>query len=212
MKELRRAPELGKAINEGWALYKENFVLCFVAGLLMVLISAASCGICGAAMGVGYYLVILRLMRKDPSKPQIGDVFKGFSFFGTALLTAIVLCVGSLVANVILNVVPLIGQLASLLLSLAVMPAISALAILLIADQGVAFGDAIARPLKLLKDGRFWSFVLVVFVASIISMLGLIACGIGMFLTLPLFATIVASAYEQMFADGPIALDAPPAA
>ena len=67
-------------------------------------------------------------------------------------------------------------------------------------------------PIKLLRDKRFWSIVLVTFVASLLGGLGAIACGIGLFATLPFAFCMIAAAYEEAYgAAAPVAVE-PPAA
>ena len=67
-------------------------------------------------------------------------------------------------------------------------------------------------PLKLLRDKRFWSIVLVAFVASLVGCVGAVACGIGIFVTLPFAYCMVAAAYEEAYSEGePAAAEAPAA-
>jgi len=209
MKEIKRAPEVGVAFSDGWRIYKDNFGVCLVSCLLVLLIGGASCAICMPPLIVGFGLICIRLLRNDPTRPQIGDVFKGFSFFGPSFLTMLVLGVGSFIVTCLLNIVPILGQLVSLLLSFAVIPAMNMLATALIGDQSATAGQAISTPLKLLSDGRFWKFVLVVFLASIVSTSGMILCGIGIIFTIPLGYTIMFAAYEQMYGGDPEVIDVP---
>ena len=65
-------------------------------------------------------------------------------------------------------------------------------------------------PLKLLGDKRFWSIVLVAFVASLLGCVGAVACGIGIFVTLPFAYCMIAAAYEEAYAgEAPSAAAAP---
>lgn len=214
MKQIQKSPEIGRAFNEGFALYKENFGLCLLAVLLACLVSGATFGICSGPMSVGLSLVLLRILRKDPVKPQAGDVFKGFNSFLPSFLVWLVLGIGSYIVSVILNIVPILGFLVGLVLSIFVVPAAQALAIYFVADQRATAGEAIGGAFKLLGDGRFWMFALIAFVAGIVGALGLVVCVVGVIFTIPLAALIIASAYEQMYGGAsetePVAAIEPP--
>jgi len=63
-------------------------------------------------MTVGFFLVIQRLIKNDPVKPQAGDIFKGFDFFVQSLLLFIIL----LALGFLLGIIPVVGQIVGFLL------------------------------------------------------------------------------------------------
>ncbi len=212
IKELTGGAKVGTTFNRAMEVYKKNFVPIFVAALLAGLIGTASCGICTAPLFCGLFAMILKAMRDSSAQLKIGDVFQGFQKFVPAFVGWLVLSVITNVATTVLACIPVLGW-------IAIIPAAAALgaammwSLLLVADQDASVGDAITVPLKLLGDKRFWSIVLVSFVASLIGCLGAIACGVGMLVTMPFAYCMVAAAYEEAYAGGASAADGhPPAA
>ena len=210
IKELKRGAEVGTTFNRGLEIYKKNFVPLLVATILMGVIGGITCGICSAPLCCGLFAMILTAMRGKDVTLQIGDVFKGFSKFVPAFVAFLLIGVANSIVSSILMVVPILGWLAVIVLGCAVVPAGMMWSLLLVADQDASIGDAILVPLKLLGDKRFWSIVLVAFVASLLGCVGAVACGIGIFVTLPFAYCMIAAAYEEAYAgEAPSAAAAP---
>lgn len=202
IKPICKAPVLNSSFNRGIEVWKKNFWPLVLSTLIVALIGAVSCGICAAPMCCGLYAMILSAMR-DPSRPiQVGDVFNGFHVFGPSFVSGLVFGVASFAASALLGVVPVLGFLASLFISSVLSPAMVSWAQLISADQAATVGEAISKPFGLLSDKRFWSFAGVTFLAGLVGGLGALACGIGVFLTVPLAFCVVAAAYEEMHAGG----------
>ena len=202
MKTFVGGATVGESLNRGLEIYKKNFVAIFVASLLAGLIGSVTCGICSAPLACGVYAMLLVALRDGSAKIEIGDVFKGFQKFLPALVSVIVLGLIQFAISSILSLIPLIGLIASVVVSVA-FGAVSSWALLLVADQDATIGDAIGVPLKLLGDKRFWNIVLITFVAGLIGAAGAIACGIGLLVTIPLSLCIVAAAYEKSYTAAP---------
>jgi len=201
---------VGTTFNRGLEIYKKNFVPLLLATLLAVVVGGISCGICTAPLLCGVYAMILAAMRDGNATLKAGDVFKGFQKFVPAFVSCLVLAVIYQIVCTVLLIIPILGWIAVIILALAVFPAIVAWAQLLVADQNASVGEAIMVPIKLLRDKRFWSIVLVAFVASLVGGLGAIACGIGLFVTLPFAFCMIAAAYEEAYgAAAPAAVEQP---
>ena len=211
LKELKSGANLGNSFNRGWAVYKKNFLPIFLATLLAFVIGGVSCGICIAPLLCGVFAMILTALRSNDAKLNVGDVFKGFQKFLPAFVACLVLGAISSIANAVLMVIPIVGWIALIVVCYAVAPAVTVWSLMLVADQDASIGDAIVVPLKLLGDKRFWSVVLVSFVAGIVGGLGAIALGIGILVTLPLAYCIIAAAYEEAYSGGGAQEDAIPA-
>ena len=210
--ELKQGVGVGSTFNRGMEVYKKNFVPLLVATLLAVVIGGITCGICAAPLFCGLFAMILTALRNKEATLRIGDVFKGFQRFLPAFVSCLVIgAVNSIVCS-ILAVVPILGWIAIIVIGYAALPAVVLWAQLLVTDQNASIGDAILVPLKLLGDKRFWSVVLVAFVACLLGSLGAIACGIGIFVTLPFAYCMVAAAYEEAYAGGAPAVAEPVAA
>ena len=203
---------VGTTFNRGLEIYKKNFVPLLLATLLAVVVGGISCGICTAPLLCGVYAMILTVMRDGNATLKAGDVFKGFQKFVPAFVSCLVLAVIYQIVCTVLLIIPILGWIAVIILALAVFPAIVAWAQLMVADQNASVGEAIMSPIKLLRDKRFWSIVLVAFVASLVGGLGAIVCGIGLFVTLPFSFCMMAAAYEEAYGAGAPAAVVPPAA
>ena len=210
IKPLVHNAQVGTCLSKGWKIYKENFGLILLATLITGLISFFTCNICAGPMLCGLFGILLALIRGQEQKPKVGDLFKGFSKFLPAFLVTLVLFLCFTVIDIIFVIVPLLGLLADLLLCF-LYPTIMVLAILLVADQNATFGEAFSTPLNMIGKKPFWSFFLVVFVASLIAGLGFMLCGIGLLFTMPIFYCMVAAAYDEAIGGGDASPATPPA-
>ena len=208
IKELKSGAAVGSTFNRGLEIYKKNFVTLLLATLIAAVIGSVTCGICTAPLFCGVFAMILAAMRNDGATLQVGDIFKGFQKFMPAFVSALVLWLVYFLVYLVLaaTVVGLI----LLPVLCAVYAALCSWSLLLVADQNATIGDAILVPLKLLGDKRFWSIILVVFVAGLIASLGLVACGIGFFVTLPFAYCMIAAAYEEAYSGAAPAAAAAP--
>jgi hypothetical protein len=68
----------------------------------------------------------------------------------------------------------------------------------LVADRGYDFSTAFAESWRATRV-RFWERLLVSFLASLIGMMGMYACYVGVLFTLPLQFLIIAAAYDDEF-------------
>ena len=211
-RELTGGATVGTTFNRGLEIYKKNFVPLLLATLLALVVGGVSCGICTAPLLCGVYAMILAAMRDGNATLKAGDVFKGFEKFVPAFVSCLVLAVVYQIVCTVLLIIPILGLIAVIILALAVFPAIVAWAQLLVADQDASVGEAITAPIKLLRDKRFWSVVLVAFVASLVGGLGAIACGIGLVVTLPFAFCMIAAAYEEAYGAAAPAAVVPPTA
>ena len=194
--------DIGTEIKNGWELFKANMVLLILANLVAGLLTVFTCGILLGPMMAGLYLIIQRLLKKDPVTPQIGDLFKGFSYFLNTFLYMLIL----VVIMGVLGVIPVIGQLVSIVLSPLLL-----IGIMFIVFGQLSFSDALKKVIAELKaGGPFWMFVLVILIANFISGAGMIAFGIGTLFTAPLAACIIVGAYHTAYGDAAVAPEQAP--
>ena len=181
--------DIGGWISEAFEVYKANFALLCVSTLLAALLGTFTCGVLAGALWAGLTLLILRVLRKEQPVPQIGDVFKGFDFFLQALLLVVVIGAVFMIASF----VPVVGQLAGVLLFPLVM-----FSMCLIVDQKLEFWPAILASYEKAK-GEYVSLLVLWLVASLISAAGAVLCGIGAILTAPYGAIVTVVAYRHLF-------------
>ncbi|MEW6263596.1 MAG: hypothetical protein AB1641_11025 [Thermodesulfobacteriota bacterium] len=187
-------------LQEGFSLYKENFGLLVVAALVAVLLSAVTLGILLGPMMAGMAMITLALHDKKLPKPTVGDLFKGFGYFLNTFLFFLVWGLIGLVCSMILNIIPILGQLASLALGLG-LSALLMFAMFLIVEKGLGFWPASMESIQVVK-GNLWPFLGFGALAAIIGGIGSILCGIGIILTLPLQFCMVTVAYRQVLGGG----------
>lgn len=186
--------DIGAELGKGWRLFQPNMGLLIVASLIATLVSAVTCGILSGPLMAGMFLVVRRLMKDDPVKPQPGDVFKGFDYFVQALIMIVL----RLVVVFLLAMIPVIGQLAGLVVS-----AVMFWGIMFVTYQKLSAIDAFKKIFEYLKTGEFTLPLVFGIIASVISSLGVIACVVGMFFTIPLGYCMMACCYETLFGGEP---------
>lgn len=165
-----------------------------VGGILATVVSAVTCGLLAGPLMVGMLLIAQRLLKNDPVKPQAGDVFKGFDSFVQALLLSVI----ATVAIMVLSILPIIGQLAGLIVCAVMM-----WALVFIAYEKATAIDAIKKVFELAKSGSFTVPLVFAVIASLIGSLGAIVCVVGIFFTLPLTYCLMACCYATLFSGDP---------
>ena len=189
--------KFGEWIEKGFGLYKVNFGVLVLASIFAVVLSTITIGILAGPMLAGLALVTLEILNKKEPKPDAGKVFKGFNYFLNSFLFVAVWGIAILIGSLILGVIPIIGQLASILFVYAAQ-AFLMFGIFLIVDRQMEFRPASMESINTVKT-NFWPFFGLSAVAGIIGSIGAIACGIGIVFTIPIQGCILAVAYRDIF-------------
>jgi uncharacterized membrane protein len=189
--------KFGEWIEVGFNLYKDNFATLVLASVIALALSMVTIGILLGPMAAGLVIVTLQLLRKEEPKPDAGAVFRGFDYFLNALLFMVIWGIAILVVSFILALFPCIGQLLSLIVVYAAQ-AFLMFGIYLIVDKQMNFWPASQESINTVKT-NFWPFLGLSTIASIIGSIGAIAFGIGIVLTIPIQACILAVAYQDIF-------------
>ena len=189
--------KFGDWIEGGFNLYKANFGTLVLASIFVVVISAITAGILAGPMLAGLVFVTLQLLDRKEPQPEAGKVFKGFDYFLQSFLFVIVWGIGILIGSVILGVIPVLGQLASIAFAYAAQ-AFLMFGMFLIVDRQMDWLPASMESINIVK-ANFWPFFGFSAVAGIIGSLGAIACGIGVVFTIPIQGCILAVAYREIF-------------
>ena len=191
--------KFGDWIEGGFNLYKANFGTLVLASIFAVVISAITAGLLAGPMLAGLVLVTLQLLDRKEPQPEAGKVFKGFDYFLQSFLFVVVWGIGILIVSVILGMVPVLGQLASIAFVYAAQ-AFLMFGMFLIVDRQMDWLPASMESINIVKT-NFWPFFGLSAVAGIIGSLGAIACGIGVVFTIPIQGCILAVAYRNVFVD-----------
>jgi uncharacterized membrane protein len=189
--------DLGDWIKSGFEMYKENFSILLLASLIALALTLVTVGVLAGPMYAGIVLITIRIYDKKEPKPVTGDVFKGFNFFLNSFLFFLVWGILILVASTILSLVPCIGQIAVICLSLAA-GAFLMFGLFLIVDKPMDFWPASLESINTVKN-NFWPFLGLSVVAGVIGSIGSIACGVGIIFTSPIYFCILTVAYRNVF-------------
>jgi hypothetical protein len=190
---------IGKWIEAGFNLYKNNFTTLVLAALIALVLSTVSIGILTGPMIAGLIIVALQLLRKTEPKPEAGGVFRGFSYFFNSFLFTLIWGIAILIGSLVLGWFPIIGQLLSLFFVYAAQ-AFLMFGLYLIVDRQMDFWPASQLSIQTVK-ANFWPFFGLAAIASIIGSIGALAFGIGVVLTIPIQICILAVAYQEVFDD-----------
>lgn len=186
---------LGDWLSGGWQVYKENWALMSVASLLAIIIGASSLGILAGPLLMGLFRMAFATMRGE--RPVMGDLFNWRGKFLQAFLTALIFGFVHLALGGLGNNNSFFG-----LLSLAATPLLSVMlgfTVSLILERGMDVVNAINHVAKLVfsRDAFMWWVVGLVFAA--ITAGGMLACGVGLLVTLPWMISSSAVAFRDVF-------------
>jgi hypothetical protein len=184
-------------VEEGFKLYKDNFKTLVLAAIFVVVISTVTAFILAGPMLAGLAWITLGLRDKKVPQPEAGSVFKGFDYFVPAFLFIAVWGIGILIASIIVGVIPLIGQLASLFVAYGAQ-AFLMFGLFLIVDKKMEFWPASQESINTVK-ANFWPFFGLSIVAGFIGSIGAIAFGIGIVFTIPIQGCILTVAYREVY-------------
>lgn len=200
--------KLGDWLSEGWGLVSEDLGTWIVAALLTLLIGTVSLGICMPALHVGLFMMAFAKMRGE--EISAGDVFQGFSKFGPAFVAALLAAIVVFVAALVLQIIPIVGQIASALLGIVVGAGLF-YTFQLIAETDIGAVDALKESFEKVKPD-FLMYCVTSFVYGLINSVGAGLCGIGALFTMPLVVGAMAMAYRDNFElEGVAAAPAPEA-
>ncbi|RJR24902.1 MAG: hypothetical protein C4582_03865 [Desulfobacteraceae bacterium] len=187
----------GKWFEEGLNLFKKNAGILILATLIAVILSGATAGILAGPMIAGMILITLSLLDKPNEKVEVGHLFRGFQFFLDSLLFFFVWGIATVICGLLVSFFPCVGQLAALFI-VYVAQALLMFGMFLIVERGMNFWEASAESYRAVRT-NFWHFLSFSAVAGLIGSIGLIACGIGVVLTLPIQACLITVAYRDVF-------------
>ncbi len=192
--------DIGAELSKGWNVFKLNMGVLVVAGVIATLVTLVTCLVLSGPLSAGLFLVIRRLIQNDPVKPQAGDVFKGLDYFLQSFLLMLFCFVVSLVCSLVLGIVPILGQLVSIALSLA-LNSLMMWSLMFVAYEKRTAVEAVKKAVASLKAGEFTVPLLFGALASLISHAGMFVCGVGVFFTIPIGYCMMACCYQTLYGD-----------
>jgi uncharacterized membrane protein len=192
-----RVPEslpLGDYLKTGWGLFKQypgGFVaFCLLNLLIQGLLN--SIGYVGAVASIaitspllmGNFIVSAKLLQGQP--PEFRDFFAGFRYFLPLLLL-------SLIAGLFIGIGTLLLIIPGIYLAVAYL-----FASYLVVDRRLDFWPAMELSRRTINP-RWFGFFAFVFLVALLNLLGAVALGVGLLVTIPLSFCAVTAAYAEIF-------------
>jgi hypothetical protein len=197
--------DIGDCFSRGWDLMARNFWLVVGASALITIIAFAASAIPFASLLLlyvlfgGLYWMLLKLLRHG--RAELEDAFAGFSAAFVPLM----------LFSIVYQLLASIGLLLCILPGIYLIVVWSPYASLLIMDKRLDFWPAMEASRKVVSQ-HWWQMFGFLLLALLINLAGLLACGIGLFITIPWTSAALVVAYEQVFGrvSGAIAVPAGP--
>ncbi|MBN2411367.1 hypothetical protein JXQ31_06715 [candidate division KSB1 bacterium] len=180
---------MSRWISKSWDIVFSdlgNFVLLTL--IYVLIIAVVSTTVIGeilviGPLTVGFFIAINKKIKG--AKCEINDLAKGFQFFVSAFLSSVIVSF-FISLGFILLIIPGI-----------IVSALYMFTPLFIAEQNMDFWAAMEASRKLAMKHLF-DLTVFVFTLYIITLLGILVCGIGVLITIPLCITAIALAYDQL--------------
>jgi hypothetical protein len=192
--------DIGRCVGSGWELVKANFWLAvgatFVVVLLDVALGSIPCFGSIATLALAYVLwggldwLFLKMVRGQ--KAEFGDAFAGFS------LAFVPLMLFSLVAQLL----TFVGFLLLILPGIYLMVSWLMFGPLLILDKQLDFWAAMELSRKVVHK-HWWQVFGLMLVLLLVLLAGVLACGIGVFVAMPIATAASVYAYKDIFGSHP---------
>lgn len=182
--------KIGAWIGEGWRIVSSDFVNFAIIALLFVIVSGVVPLILQGAMIAGLHVVIMKKMLGQQT--ELGDLFKGFNWF-----------VPTLVAALVIGIFAAIGFVLCIIPGL-VIAAMYQFTYLFILDRKMDFWPAMQASHEIVKK-NYVGFTLFLLALACLQILGVLACFVGILVTIPLQYAAVTAAYREIagFASDP---------
>lgn len=180
---------LGNWISKGWDIVIADIGLFLLVSFIYLVIIAIATSIAipviflYGPLTVGFYFIILEKMRGKPI--NIGDITKGFNFF-----------LASFLSSILIGIFIGIGSIFCIIPGF-VIAALYLFTPLFIVEKNLDFWEAMEASRKVVRDHIFEMTILVLLLL-VFSLVGIIACGVGIIFTTPWILAITAVAYDDM--------------
>jgi hypothetical protein len=187
--------DIGRAVSRGWELVRDNLALLVGATALgwLVAVGLAVVPVLGWIVGFvmlgGLDYVFLRRIRGEAV--ELGDVFVGFN---EAFLH---LAMAGLVKSVLTSFGFMLCILPGIYLAVGYLFALP-----LVIDKKMEFWPAMEVSRRVVHQ-HWWSIFALVIVVSLIVVAGVLACGVGALVAIPIASAALMYVYEDLFGAEP---------
>ena len=200
--------DIGVCFKKAFEVYKKNLGLLIGASFVASLLISLTAGILTGPILAGLMVLILKLVDGKEGA-AFSNIFESFDSFLTTFLICLAWGAAFYASAMVLNVIPVIGFVAVLVLSGAFSVFLS-FAIIQVVEKKEGFQAASKSAFVLLKE-NLWMLIAYGVPASLASSVGALACGIGVIVTIPMYYVLMAVAYRQCTSEAPaeVVLDIP---
>lgn len=232
----RNAVEPIECIKAGWNLIRSQYWL-FVGmtAVGMIIGSVVPLGILMGPMMCGIYLALFQTRRGQPI--EFGLLFKGFDYFGEAVIATLLHMIPVLVIFVPSYILFYVGMFAVIGISsrngepnpgamlgffglfavfmLVIMVVLIVLSVVfifaypLIVDRRLSGLNAVKLSIRAAM-ANFWRLLGMLLLTGLLTFVGVLFCYVGAFLVMPIAFAAIAKAYEQVFGLGDVQPNLPP--
>jgi hypothetical protein len=231
----RAAVQPVACLQSGWELIKDQYWLFVAMALVGILVgSAVPLGILMGPMMCGLYWSFLQKRRGQTI--EFGNLFKGFDFFGQSVIATLLHMVPILAIIIPSYVVfyvgfifamvsqqgnePNPGAVIGLIVAFSIFWLIMMVVIIfisigfmfsypLIVDRGLPGFDAVKLSFKGAL-ANFWQLLGLALLSTLLNLVGVLLCYVGVFLVFPISYAAIAVAYERVFGLGTPVSNLPP--
>jgi hypothetical protein len=232
----RNAVQPVECIKAGWDLIRSQYWLFVGITLVGLLIgSLVPLGILMGPMMCGIYLALFQTRRGQPI--EFGLLFKGFDFFGDAVVAALLHMIPMMVIIIPAYIFFYVGMFAVIGVSsrngepnpgallgffgifgvfwLVIMVLFIVLSVIftfaypLIVDRRLSGLNAVKLSIRA-AFANFWRLLGMLLLTGLLSFAGIFLCFVGVYLVMPIGFAAIAAAYEQVFGLGEVRPNLPP--
>ena len=175
--------QTGRWISDGWQLITSDWLQFVLMSLVLLVINGCIPFVLSGPLAAGMHIACIRKMMSN--KAEVGDLFKGFNFFGAALLAYLVIAVFSFVGFLVCIIPGL------------VVAAMYQFTYLFIVDKKMDFWEAMQASHGLVKKDYF-GFTLFLLALIFINIAGALLCFVGLLFTIPLLFAATTVAYRDL--------------
>ena len=221
----RNAVQPVECLKNGWETIKNRYWLFVGMTLIAVLIgSAVPFGILLGPMMCGLHMTFFKARRGEPI--EFGMLFKGFDYFGPSLVATLLYIIPIIAIIVPAYLLFYVGMFVSMaaaqagdepnpaaafgVMGVFMLVWVVIIIVILIVSVGFTFSYPLIADRKLsgfdavklsfrAALANFWRLLGMMLLSGLLSLIGVLACYVGMFLVMPIGYAAIAQAYEQVF-------------
>jgi uncharacterized membrane protein len=191
---------LGGWLQKGFDLYKANLVPLVLLSLVGFVVGAVTLGILALPMAGAITIVVLKLADRQPTSTDVGVLFADTSHWTQAILFFIAVLVVELAVTFTIGLIPILGMLIKPVVSLVISFS-TMFTLLLIVDRKLAWWPAVTTSLDKVMSNPA-PYLIAALMALVLSCIGVVLCGIGIVVTMPIGVCIMAHVYRDAFGAG----------